>query len=236
MNRTFETLSQLEKVDKVIADFQKELDALPQELKVVEDEYFEVQDFYNNLKNELESLLAEKKEKDELLEEKKDFVKNSESKLYLIKTYKEFNAAQKEIGNAKKEIKELEDEILDLIGKIEEKEKQFKEVEAKFNEISKKYEELKKDVEKKEEEIKSKIEEENKVREKYVRDLDKKILSVYNLIRSRRNGIAIVEINSNTCGACYMNLPPQLIIEIRKKNKIIQCPSCQRILIWNENN
>ena len=79
MNRTFETLSQLEKVDKVIADFQKELDALPQELKVVEDEYFEVQDFYNNLKNELEALQAEKKEKDELLEEKKDFVKNSDS-------------------------------------------------------------------------------------------------------------------------------------------------------------
>ena len=80
------------------------------------------------------------------------------------------------------------------------------------------------------------MDEENKVREKFVRELDGEILSKYNLIRSRRNGIAIVEINSNTCGGCFMNLPPQLIIEIRKKNKIIQCPSCQRILIWNEDN
>ena len=236
MNKIFETLSKLEKVDKVIADFQRELDELPKELKLTEKEFLEIQDSYNKLKAELEELTSLKKEKDQQLQEKKEFVKKSESKLYLIKTYKEFNAAQKEISEAKNEIKQLEDEIIELIEKIEGKEKEFKEIEEKFKEVSSKYEKMKEEVATKESEIKGKIDEENKIREKFVKDLDNETLAKYNLIRSRRNGIAIVEINSNTCSGCFMNLPPQLIIEIRKKNKIIQCPSCQRILIWNEDN
>jgi predicted nucleic acid-binding Zn-ribbon protein len=29
-----------------------------------------------------------------------------------------------------------------------------------------------------------------------------------------------------------MNIPPQLFVEIKKNEKIIQCPQCNRILYW----
>ncbi len=91
-----------------------------------------------------------------------------------------------------------------------------------------------KEAEKKKKEINKVLQSQNKTRETFTKGIDKNVLSQYNLIKSRRNGIAVVEINSNTCSGCFMNLPPQLVIEVRKKNKIIQCPSCQRILVWND--
>lgn len=54
----------------------------------------------------------------------------------------------------------------------------------------------------------------------------------YEMIFSRRGGVAVVEIRGGICQGCRMRVPPQLFNEIQRKEHVILCPSCQRMLYW----
>jgi predicted nucleic acid-binding Zn-ribbon protein len=41
-------------------------------------------------------------------------------------------------------------------------------------------------------------------------------------------------VNSNSCGRCFLALPPQRIAELRRGDKLISCNSCGRVLVWHE--
>ena len=58
----------------------------------------------------------------------------------------------------------------------------------------------------------------------------------YELIFARRGGIAVVGVRSGTCQGCHMNVPPQLFNQIQRNEQVFLCPSCQRILFWEQQN
>jgi len=41
-------------------------------------------------------------------------------------------------------------------------------------------------------------------------------------------------VKNGTCLGCFMNIPPQLFIEVMKNSRLITCPSCNRIFFYNE--
>jgi predicted nucleic acid-binding Zn-ribbon protein len=47
---------------------------------------------------------------------------------------------------------------------------------------------------------------------------------------AKRRGIAVAAVRDGHCEACQVRLRPQLIMEIRKGDRIVQCESCMRIL------
>jgi uncharacterized protein len=47
---------------------------------------------------------------------------------------------------------------------------------------------------------------------------------------AKRRGIAVSEIRDGHCQACQVRLRPQLIMEARKGERVLQCESCSRIL------
>ncbi|CAD7771580.1 C4-type zinc ribbon domain protein [Candidatus Methanoperedenaceae archaeon GB37] len=51
-------------------------------------------------------------------------------------------------------------------------------------------------------------------------------------IRKRRNGRAVVSVNDAVCEGCHMHIPPQNYNELLKCDKLMTCPSCQRIIYW----
>jgi predicted nucleic acid-binding Zn-ribbon protein len=54
----------------------------------------------------------------------------------------------------------------------------------------------------------------------------------YEMICSRRGGVAVVEIRSGICQGCHMNIPPQLFNQIQRNEQVFLCPNCQRMLYW----
>jgi uncharacterized protein len=71
-------------------------------------------------------------------------------------------------------------------------------------------------------------------REKEAATLQAPYLKRYTMLLQRRDGLAVVALNDNVCQGCYMGLPPQQVIEIRKFDKLNLCPTCQRILYYKE--
>ncbi|MDA8032253.1 MAG: C4-type zinc ribbon domain-containing protein, partial [Alphaproteobacteria bacterium] len=48
--------------------------------------------------------------------------------------------------------------------------------------------------------------------------------------RQHQYRIAVVSIENQICGGCYMKVPQQIEINVKKEEEIIFCPSCSRVL------
>jgi len=46
-----------------------------------------------------------------------------------------------------------------------------------------------------------------------------------------KRGLAVVTISRNSCGGCFNKIPPQVQLEIGRRNKIIACEHCGRVLV-----
>jgi predicted nucleic acid-binding Zn-ribbon protein len=65
-------------------------------------------------------------------------------------------------------------------------------------------------------------------------NVDREYLSKYERILHSKDGLAMVNVEHDSCGGCNINLPPQVINEIRMKEELIFCQSCARILYIEE--
>jgi predicted nucleic acid-binding Zn-ribbon protein len=65
--------------------------------------------------------------------------------------------------------------------------------------------------------------------------IDERLLTAYNRIRRNvHNGLAVVTVNRDACGACYNRIPPQRQVDIRQGKKLIVCEYCGRILVGGD--
>ncbi len=65
-----------------------------------------------------------------------------------------------------------------------------------------------------------------------VRSLDPAVLTMFELIARKRNGIAVAEARSGVCSVCHVRLRPQVFNTVLKNEQILQCDHCNRILYY----
>ena len=76
------------------------------------------------------------------------------------------------------------------------------------------------------------IERDRARRQSLIDSVDEELRRRYEMILSRRGGLAVVAVRDGTCQGCRMRVPPQLYNQIQRNEQIILCPSCQRMLHW----
>ena len=69
-------------------------------------------------------------------------------------------------------------------------------------------------------------------RDELVGAVDGDLRRRYEMIFSRRGGVAVVAVRGGTCQGCHMHVPPQLYNQIQRNEQLILCPNCQRMLFW----
>jgi len=69
-------------------------------------------------------------------------------------------------------------------------------------------------------------------RDELVSTVDADLRRRYEMIFSRRGGVAVVPVRGGTCQGCHMHVPPQLYNQIQRNEQLILCPNCQRMLYW----
>ena len=82
-------------------------------------------------------------------------------------------------------------------------------------------------------ELEGKIAEVRAERDKLAATVKPEVLKRYGTIRMRR-GLAVVSVRGGTCQGCNMNIPPQLYNTLQRGQTIETCPSCHRIIYWED--
>jgi predicted nucleic acid-binding Zn-ribbon protein len=160
-------------------------------------------------------------------------VSGAKHKLSLAKNSKEYMAAQREIEQRREGLTARETEIAKLVEALDAKKKLLAE---RANDVATLRSSIEKDGEAAKErmaEIEGKIAELRVERDKLAADVKPDVLKRYSNIRMRR-GLAVVSVRNGTCQGCNMNIPPQLYNVLQRGVSVETCPSCHRIIYWEE--
>jgi hypothetical protein len=225
-------LINLQKFDSHILEKQLVIKEIPSKISEVESPFKKAQAALDKLKHGQESLEKKKRDKERGLDDINEKIKKLKARMTEIKTNKEYQAHLKEIEAAEKELYTLEDEILLIMEEIDNSSKQIKSEEARLKSEKDKVEAfretLKREVSEAEKDLLAFREE----RAKIVDVIDKELYNLYMSLIESGKGTAVAEAKEEVCQGCNMNIPPQLFVEIKRNEEILQCPQCHRILFY----
>jgi predicted nucleic acid-binding Zn-ribbon protein len=153
--------------------------------------------------------------------------------LMAVKTNIEYQAMQKEIAFAQTEIKAIEDKVLERMLEADELAAEVKRAEGEFAKEQKTVDADRRQLDAELAELKAAVARFAAERQELVRAIEPRVLAIFDLIASRRNGIAVAEARDGVCTICHVRLRPQVFNTVRRNDDIVQCDSCQRILYFS---
>src|SRR5262245_337458 len=160
-------------------------------------------------------------------------VAGAKHKLSQAKNSKEYMAAQREIEQRREGLATREVEIAKLVEAVDAKKKLLAD---RASDVASLKASIEKDSDVAKErmtEIESQIAQLRGERDKLAAAVKPDVLKRYSSIRMRR-GLAVVSVRNGTCQGCNMNIPPQLYNVIQRGQTVETCPSCHRIIYWEE--
>lgn len=211
----------LKKVPARISSLEQQLEEF---IRGVEDDEAAIEDFnkqYRVLEGDVQLNLSK--------------IQKSQEKLRSVKTNKEYQSSLKEIDDIKSINSKLEDEMLELLEKIETAEKAIKERKQHYTEIvedsKREKESIERDAEQREENL---VELESK-HVAIAAELNTGLLKIFSQVKAKQGDlVAIVAVQDAVCQGCNMNIPPQVYNELQRCDNLRYCPSCFRIIYWQD--
>lgn len=232
MREQIEILATLQEVDRDIKEKSGVKGALLAELRRQEEALQAVSAEMAQLRTGWEEKEKARREREQHLQEESRKATDKRMRMTRIKNIKELQALQREIDQIKQANTQLEEELLKL---MEELEASAASVRAKEEELK----QLEDGCKKKRDEIEAQVADIDRavgdaaaVRQSIAARLNGELIQRYELIFSRRGGMAVVTVADGICQGCFMNIPPQLWNEIIRSDKLNLCPSCHRILYY----
>lgn len=182
------------------------------------------------LEGELKKVQLKQKEKEGELGQKEANIKKLEGQLSLVKTNKEYTAMQQEISSLKADNSLIEEEIIKMLDQVEAADEEVKKEKDRLKQVEKHFQEQEVELSQKEKAFQQSYEDLKKKRDEIVQQVPPEIKSLYDTIVQKKQGIALVKVRGEICGACQLQLRPQLLNEIRLAQSVILCENCSRIL------
>jgi predicted nucleic acid-binding Zn-ribbon protein len=226
-------LEELQTHDAKIQELEQSLKAIPAKLASTEADLARVEALLASEGGSLKETERYYSEQKGLATDDEVQVAGAKHKLTQSKNSKEYMAAQREIEQRRESLASREVEIGKLSEAVEAKKKlladRAADVQTLRDSIAKDSEVARGRMA----EIEAKIVELRVERDKLAALVKPDVLKRYSTIRMRR-GLAVVSVKDGTCQGCNMNIPPQLYNVLQRGISIEICPSCSRIIYWEE--
>ena len=225
-------LGQLQEVDLRLDRIRRTREQVPERIRQLEEALAREEAQLAADEAKLRELEAQKREAERAIVVDAERLRLAEHRLISIKTVREYQAAKRELDFAKKAGSLREDEIARTAAQIDELrravEGRREALAAQRAAAGKEIAELRGELAR----VDSQLAEETAERDRLVTDLDRNLLRRYETIRSRRQGLAVVEARAGACAGCRMAIPPQIYNEVQRNGELVACPNCQRILFY----
>lgn len=228
------TLIKLQEIDSQIYRIRDELEQKPAQKQALQEAFAQKGDSLKEKEEELKTVQLKRKDSELDLEAKEKDIKKYQMQLFQLKTNKEYVSMQKEIDGLKADKSVLEDSILEIMEKVDSLKEEVKREKENLAAEEKKLQEESAKIDQEVQEMQQAVATLEGQRSQICAEVDKKLLTTYERILKAKGGLALVPAIGESCGGCHQILPPQVINEIRMKDRIITCNVCSRLLYWPE--
>ncbi len=224
-------LIELQKTDTNLRRLKRSLETADERRAEIEQEFEQHASSIREIQNKRDELNARRADLERQIAENKTYLERADRNLKHAQNQKEYETAMRETDALQKQIGSFETQIVesmeeleivetDLEGRAEE----ISSLDAKRNEALSSFDKLAA-------KVRAEYDAELKHRAEAFSTLPARLASVYDRMAQRsRDGIAVAEVVNGSCSACYMQLRPQVQLNVKKGDEIITCESCTRIL------
>lgn len=228
-------LYDLQLVDSRIDEIRNVRGELPLEVEDLEDEVAGLSKRLEKMDADIEVIENDIKSKKNLIDESKSTMKKYAEQQKNVRNNREFNALSKEVEFQELEIELAEKHIKEYRAQIEQKKEVIEQTKERLDERKKHLEHKKGELN----EILAETEKEEqaliKKSAEFEKNIEERLVNAYKRIRTNvKNGLAIVPVERGASGGSYFTIPPQVIMEIAGRKKIITDEHSGRILVDEE--
>jgi predicted nucleic acid-binding Zn-ribbon protein len=232
MNADLEKLIALQRLDSAAHDAQRKLAEGPDREKALDARLTAGRDAVAAAKARLAESQNVRREHEKTVALHQGRLSKFREQAMSVKTNQEYHAIQKEIEFAQTEMKTAEDAVLEGMLEGDDLTAAVKRAEADVAAEQKKVDAERKAMAAEAGELTAALEKLAGERADVVRALTPQVLTLFERVANRRNGIAMAEARGGICTICHVRLRPQVFNNILKNDEIIQCDSCNRIMYF----
>ncbi|MGZ3525968.1 MAG: zinc ribbon domain-containing protein [Thermodesulfobacteriota bacterium] len=233
MREQLKLLWELQKIDLELKGIKEEKDRYPKEMKKLDEKQKIEKERIQKEREKIESLEKTRRQKEGHLNVEQEKIKRAEGRMSEVKTNKEYQALLSEIDAIKVANSRIEEDILQVMDEIDELKKDLSKREKEMGSTLEKIEGERKKLQEKTAQGEKAWSERVERRELLSKQIESKLVKLYNTLKEKRQGVGVVSVKNETCQGCFLNVPPQMFIEVQKNNALVRCPHCNRILYWD---
>ena len=224
-----ELLKKLQSIDDRFHEFSKQKRTIESRIDANEAQIADATALLANKHKELQNFQKDIDKKHLDLKCVEEGILKSRERLLQIKSNKEYSAHLSEIGGKEADKSLLEDETLSMMAELEGVAAVEKDLKAEEERQKKELLEIKADVENELAVLEKNIEATRSEWEEAARQVDEKALLQYKRL-IEKDGQAVVEVAAQICGGCCMQITAQTLNLLLRKQEIILCQNCEKIL------
>jgi predicted nucleic acid-binding Zn-ribbon protein len=228
-----ESLVRLQEIDLQLQRIETEKQRQPLELEEARRPLSTAQKQLEETRARMDVLSKSKRDKERDLQVQEESIEKFKARQSEIKTNKEYQAYLHELETARVKKGLLEEELLALMEELDQQARQVKAQEQLVVSSEKEFSEKKREFELQATRLGEEMRRFEAERESVQNQIEEKLRRSYQRLKSALKDLAVVPIVQGACGGCHMNLPPQLLAEVKMHAEIRTCSHCHRILYWS---
>ena len=234
MNAQLSLLVQLQHFDLKIHQLDAQRQQIPARINDARVPLDQANARLEEIKTAIEKATAVRRSGEQDLSEHESHVQKLRARLMELKTNKEYQAHLFEIDQANKKKESMEERVLLAMDRVEEKQKELEEVQKLVEEVTQSFAQEKTQLESKALELDDEFKKLTARKEEVLLQLEKSVHARYMKLKATLKVMVIAKVSDETCGGCQLQVPPQLIADVKRADQLLTCPYCNRILYAEE--
>jgi predicted nucleic acid-binding Zn-ribbon protein len=231
LNPHLAPLLELQALDLRIQEITDQHRKTPVLLETAEAPLREAQQQLKTVTASLEALTKERRDRERDLDVHETQADKLRARLTELKTNKEYQAHLFEIEMANKKKADIEDHILSLMERIEQQQQAAAEAKARAADAERAFQDEKRRLEIQAAALREELTGLEHKRAELTVGIEPTLLARYNKLKGTRKD-AIAPVRNGICFGCRLQLPPQLVAEVKRSDALLSCSYCHRLLYW----
>lgn len=233
MNPQLQPLIELQALDLRIMEIREQQKKTPHLIEAAEAPLRNAVRHLKDMTTSIETLVKGRRDRERDLEIHEAQVEKLRARLTELKTNKEYQAHLFEIEMANKRKGEIEEQVLTFMEQIEKNQQEAKQAQIRATEAERLFAQEKARLKAL---TTSLVAERARLDQKHgevAAMLEKGLLERYAKLKAARKDLALAPVRNGICFGCRLQLPPQLVAEVKRSDELQACTYCHRILYWD---
>lgn len=195
-------------------------------------ELFEARRELLDAENRANTIRQRQRKLEDQVETLSDKISREETRLYdgSVKVVKELQGLQQEVQNLQEQRSRLEDELIGVLDEAEAAEVERRTVGKNVGQLELRWEQRSQDLRREARRLGEAIARVDVRREAQKAGINPRSVHLYEDLRARKGGMAVVRIVAGVCQGCRVTLPDAVRRKASSPAGLAQCPNCERIL------